>query len=271
MLRQTASWPVDHVAAAVVGPDGSVDTIGDGDRRFRLASISKVLTGWATLIAVEEGIVGLDRPAGQQGCTLRHLLSHAGGYPFDGTEPISPPGRRRIYSNSGIELAAALVADAAAMPFADYLGEAVLGPLGMTSTALRGSPAHGCWSTITDVVAFVGELRAPRLVSPTTAADATSVQFPDLAGVVPGFGRYDPCPWGLGVEIRGLKSPHWTGTRNSSRTFGHFGGAGTVLWVDPGVTIACVALTDRPFDEWADEAQRAWPALADAVIAEVAK
>ena len=140
-LRLTRSWPVDHVAAAVVGPDGSTHTVGDVERRFRLASITKVLTGWATLIAVEEGIVALDQPAGQPGCTLRHLLAHAGGYPFDGAQPIAPPGRRRIYSNGGIELAAAAVADAASMPFADYLREAVLEPLGMASTELRGSPA----------------------------------------------------------------------------------------------------------------------------------
>jgi CubicO group peptidase (beta-lactamase class C family) len=268
-LRLTASWPVANVAAAVVLPDDSVSTIGDVDHPFRLASITKVLSGWATLIAVEEGIVSLDEPAGQPGCTIRHLLAHAGGYPFDGVEPISPPERRRIYSNRGIELAAEIVADAAAMPFAEYLREAVLDPLEMSSTALRGSPAHACWSTVGDVLRLVGELRRPRLLSATTAAEAATVQFPELAGIVPGMGRYAPCPWGLGAEIRGDKHPHWTGSRNSPRTFGHFGGAGTVLWVDPGAAVACVALTDRPFDEWAEEARRAWPALADAVIAEV--
>jgi hypothetical protein len=100
-LRLTAAWPVPHVAAAVVLPDDSVSTIGDVDLPFRLASITKVLSSWAMLIAVEEGIVSLDQPAGQPGCTLRHLLAHAGGYPFDGVEPISPPARRRIYSNRG--------------------------------------------------------------------------------------------------------------------------------------------------------------------------
>jgi CubicO group peptidase (beta-lactamase class C family) len=268
-LRLTASWPVDHVAAAVIAPDGALSTIGDVDGPFRLASISKVLTGWATLIAVEEGIVALDQPAGQRGCTLRHLLSHAGGYPFDGTDPISPPERRRIYSNRGIELASAIVAEAATMPFADYLAEAVFQPLGMAASALRGSPAHGVWSTLADVVRFAAELRRPTLLSAGTARLARTVQFPELAGIVPGIGRFDPCPWGLGVEIRGHKSPHWTGTTNSPETFGHFGGAGTVLWVDPGEDLACVALTDRPFDEWATEALRDWPQLADAVIAEV--
>ena len=64
-------------------------------------------------------------------------------------------------------------------------------------------------------------------------AQATSVAFPGLRGVLPGVGRFDPLDWGLGFEVRGSKSPHWTGTRNSPATFGHFGGTGTFLWVDP--------------------------------------
>ena len=41
------------------------------------------MAAWATLIAVEEGVGTLEQPAGQPGCTLRHLLAHAGGYGFD--------------------------------------------------------------------------------------------------------------------------------------------------------------------------------------------
>ncbi len=109
-LQLVSSWDVDNAAAAVVASDGSVvGTIGDVDRPYRLASVTKVLSGWAAMVAVEEGTIGLDDPVGQPGCTLRHLLAHAGGYPTNGTEPISPPARRRIYSNSGIELAAAAI------------------------------------------------------------------------------------------------------------------------------------------------------------------
>ena len=72
-------------------------------------------------MAIEEGIVTLDLPIGQPGCTLRHLLCHAGGYGFDGAEPISKPERNRIYSNTGIEMAASAVADASGMTFGDYL------------------------------------------------------------------------------------------------------------------------------------------------------
>jgi len=91
------------------------------------------------------------------------------------------------------------------------------------------------------------------------------VQFPGLSGVLPGFGRQDPNDWGLGLELRDGKSPHWTGSRNAPQTFGHFGRSGTFLWVDPVAGLALGCLTDLAFGEWAVEA---WPALADAVLAE---
>jgi CubicO group peptidase (beta-lactamase class C family) len=67
------------------------------------------------------------------------------------------------------------------------------------------------------------------------------------------------------VEIRGHKQPHWTGTLNSPRTFGHFGQSGSFFWVDPDAGLACAGLADRPFGPWAIEA---WPVLSDAVLAE---
>jgi CubicO group peptidase (beta-lactamase class C family) len=268
-LRLTAEWPVANVAAAVVSPDGAVATVGDVDASFRIASLAKLLVGWTALVAVEEGTVTLEQPYGQPDCTLRHLLAHAGGYAFDGDAPIARPGTRRTYSNTGIELAAQCIAEHAGMPYEQYQREAVLEPLGMAATSLRGSPAHGVRSTVRDLLYFVTELRAPRLVSAESALAFRTPQFPELAGIVPGIGRFDPCPWGLGTEIRGTKSPHWSGTRNSPSTFGHFGGAGTLLWVDPGVEVAVVALTDRPFDEWSSAALVQWPRFADAVLAEV--
>ena len=111
-------------------------------------------------------------------------------------------------------------------------------------------------------------MRQPTLIARETYAQATSVQFGELEGVVPGLGRYSPCPWGLGPEIRGAKHPHWTATRNSSTTFGHFGGSGTFVWVDPVANVACFALADREFDEWA---LSAWPAFGDAVLHELGR
>jgi CubicO group peptidase (beta-lactamase class C family) len=200
---------------------------------------------------------------------MRHLLAHAAGFGFDGDEPVAAIERRRMYSNTGIERAADEVAAASGIDFPTYLAEAVFDPLGMSSTELRGSPAHAMWSTLDDMVRFVDEMRSPRLLATETWNDLRSPQFPALAGIVPDVGRFDPCPWGLGVEIKGAKAPHWMGRANSPEAFGHFGGAGTMMWVDPLVRTGVVALTDRSFDHWRDEALQRWPELSDAVLADV--
>ena len=267
-LDLTSDWPVPHVSAAVLVGGIVASTIGDVDRVQRLASVSKPMAAWAMLVAVEEGVVELDQPVGQPGCTLRHLLSHAGGYPFEGDEAIARPEATRMYSNTGFGLAAQAIEQATDMTFADYLHDAVFVPLGMRSSVLRGSAANGVRSNLADTCRFVAEVMRPTLIHSTTAADAEHIHYPTLAGIVPGVGRYEQCPWGLGFEVRGTKKPHWTGTTNSPRTFGHFGGSGTMFWIDPDRDLALVALADRNFDEWANTALDAWPALSDAVIAE---
>jgi CubicO group peptidase (beta-lactamase class C family) len=136
----------------------------------------------------------------------------------------------------------------------------------MTNTTLTGRPSEGLHGPLADLERFVSELFRPTLIQAETLAMATRVVFPGLAGVVPGIGRFDFCDWGLGFELRDGKSPHWTGTRNSPGTFGHFGGAGTFFWVDPEVRMALAVLTDRGFGGWA---LQAWPALSDAVLASV--
>jgi CubicO group peptidase (beta-lactamase class C family) len=265
VLALIDTWPVPRASAAILREGVVVATRGDANFVYRLASLSKMMTAWAVLIAVEEGITSLDEPVGP--ATVRHLLAHASGFGFDGDKPLMAPGRRRIYSNTGIETVAQHVAERADMRFADYLRDAVFTPLGMASSELRGSAAYNVFSTIHDTSAFVAELMRPRLVSPATAKEATTVQFAELGGVIPGLGSFTPNPWGLGVEIRGSKSPHWTGTTNSPMTFGHFGGSGTMAWVDPMIDTALVALTDRAFDEWAGDALRLWPEISDAAVA----
>jgi CubicO group peptidase (beta-lactamase class C family) len=173
-----------------------------------------------------------------------------------------------MYSNTGIELVADAVERASTMAFADYLNEALFEPLEMHDTALRGSAAHGVRSNLADTCRFVVEVMRPSLIHASSAAEAQRIHYPTLAGIVPGVGRYEQCPWGLGFEVRGTKTPHWTGTTNSPRTFGHFGGSGTMFWIDPDRDVALVALTDRDFDQWAATALTVWPELSDAVIAE---
>jgi CubicO group peptidase (beta-lactamase class C family) len=264
-LRLIDGWDAPDAAAGVVGVGGVVAAYGAADVAMPWASVTKLLTGLTFLVALEEGTVDLDEPAGPPGSTLRHLLSHASGLPLDGAEPMAEPGRRRIYSNTGIEVAADLLAERAEMPFADYLTHAVVEPLGLRG-GLAGSPAYGYNGPLADLLALGRELLAPRLVAPETIEEAATVQFPGLTGVLPGLGRMEPSDWGLTFEVRDGKSPHWTGSRNSPRTFGHFGRTGTFLWVDPDAGVACGVLTGRAFGDWAVEA---WPAFSDAVLAEV--
>jgi CubicO group peptidase (beta-lactamase class C family) len=267
-LAALAGWPVAGAAAAVVGPAGVLETYGPTDRQFPLASVTKPLAALAVLVAVEEEAVLLDDPADDAllpGATLRHLLSHASGVAPDRPHRAFPPAYRRVYSNVGIEMAADLVERAADMPFAQYLDEALVRPLHLSGTELDGSPAKDGVSTVADLALVAHELLAPTgLLGAPTLAHLSTVQYPGLRGVVPGFGMQDPCDWGLGFEIRGGKSPHWTGSANSPATYGHFGQSGTMLWIDPQARLALVALTDRDFGDWAVQA---WPALADAVLA----
>jgi CubicO group peptidase (beta-lactamase class C family) len=263
-LATVETWGADHAAAAFVGPDGVIESHGDRDRSFRWASITKLATALAVLSAVEEGLVDLDESAGPPEATVKHLLGHASGLPFEGSTVIARPATRRIYSNAGFDALGALLAERTGRSFELVLTDRVLAPLGMAATRLVGRPSAGLEGPLIDVAVLAAELLRPTIVSSATLASATVVAFPGLKGLLPGVGTFDPLDWGLGFEIRDGKVPHWTGTRNSPETFGHFGGAGTFLWVDPVIDRALVCLTDREYGPWALEA---WPSFSDTVIA----
>ncbi len=262
VLRTIDDWGADHASAAVVRPGGVIGQHGDADHRYRWASVTKLATAVAVLPAVDEGLVDLDEAAGPPGSTVRHLLAHASGLPFDGRSVLAKPGTRRIYSNAGFDLLGTLLTERSGRPISVVLAERVFAPLGMADTELVGRPSEGIHGPLGDAAALARELLRPTLVRPATVADARTVQFPGLKGLLPGVGTFDPLDWGLGFELRDGKEPHWTGTANSPGTFGHFGGAGTFIWVDPAIDVALVCLTDREFGPWALEA---WPRLSDAV------
>jgi len=267
-LHVLDDWPVPNAAAAVVGRDGVLATHGDTGRQFVLASVTKPLVARAAQVAVEEGAVELDTPAGPPGSTVRHLLSHASGLAMLDGKTLARPGTRRVYSNYGFAVLAETVQEASGIEFSRYLAEAVLEPLGMAATRLDGGAqvaGYGATSTVADLAAFAADLLAPATVSPDMHAEAISVQFPGLAGVLPGYGVQRPNDWGLGFEIRDSKTPHWTGTHNSPGSFGHFGQSGTMIWADPVAKLALVVLTDRDFGDWA---LPRWPALSDSVLRE---
>jgi CubicO group peptidase (beta-lactamase class C family) len=266
VLAVVDDWGAANAVAAVVGPSGLIAVHGDPERVFRWASVTKLVTGLAVLCAVEDGVIELDEPAGPPGATVRHLLAHASGLAFEGEQLLARPGTRRVYSNPGFDLLGALVAERDRTHVATALRRRVLEPLRMAATTLVERPAQGLHGPLRDLAALAAEFLRPTLVTATTHALATSVSFPGLRGVLPGVGSFDPLDWGLAFELRDGKVPHWTGGRNSPATFGHFGGAGTFVWVDPVLDRALVVLSDRPYDRWALDA---WPRLSDAVVAAV--
>ncbi len=268
-LDAIEDWPVPTVAAAVVGPSGILAQHGDVRHRFELASVTKPLVARAAQVAVEEGAVELDTQAGPPGSTVRHLLAHAVGV-LDALGGPDGPARQapglfelRLRGAGGDDPAAS------GIEFGRYLTEAICEPLRHVGHhAGRAGPrrqALAPTSTVADLVAFAGDLLRPSTVSQQMHSEATDVQFPGLSGVLPGFGTQRPNDWGLGFEIRDGKSPHWTGSANSGRTYGHFGQSGTFLWVDPQAELALVALADRNFGDWA---YSRWPALSDEVLRE---
>ena len=264
-LEAIDAWGADHAAAALIGPDGLVASRGDPSRTFRWASVTKPVTALTVLVAADRGLLDLDEAAGPPGSTVRHLLAHTSGLPFEGTTTLAAPGSRRIYSNPGFDELGRLVAERAGTSFEDALTTFVLGPA-------RGDRHDGCWNARprdctgrTPTSCAIGlELLRPTLLDPAAAAVMRTVAFPGLPGVVPGVGNYEHCDWGLGVEIRGDKRPHWTSDANSPGTFGHIGGSGGFLWVDPAADLALAVLTDRDYGPWALEA---WPPFSTAVLA----
>ncbi len=262
-LEAIDTWGAKHAAAAVIEPKGRVASRGDPTHQYRWASVTKPLTALAVLIAAEHGLLDLDEPAGPPGATVRHLLAHASGLAFEGDAILARPGTRRIYSNPAFDALGALVAERAGVAFDRALADWILDPLGMRDTTLVARPSEGLQGPLHDLVAFARELLRPTLLTAGPLEIATRVAFAGLPGVVPGLGRFDPCDWGLGFELHGDKAPHWMGTLNSPEAFGHFGGSGTFIWVDPVADLALVVLTDLAFGPWALDA---WPALSDELL-----
>jgi CubicO group peptidase (beta-lactamase class C family) len=262
LRAELADWPVGSASAAVIGPSGVLDVVDDR-QTYPWASVTKIITALTVLDGTFEGVIGLDDAAGPPGSTVRHLLSHASGLAIDSDQILARPGTRRVYSNRGIDVAAEHLAKATGRPFTDELSERVLDLLDMTGTELAGPPAHGARSPIGDLAALAGNLLTPTLLLPNVVSLISTIAFPGLGGVLPGFGRQQSNDWGLGCEIRDHKQPHWTAAGNSPHTFGHFGQSGSFLWVDPDARLACVSLSDTPFGPWAADR---WPRLSAAVL-----
>ena len=252
------------IATGVTSGSDDLAVVGPADAVFPLASVTKPLAAYAVLVAVEQGQLALDDDVTGGGRTVRHLLAHASGLPPEEDGRTRAPEERRVYSNWGFDLLGTHVEDVVGSSFPEWLRAEVLEPLEMQDTTLTGSPAKDASGTVADLLRFGRELLAPTLLGPVLAEAMIEPQWPDLDGVLPGYGRQTPNPWGLGVEIRGDKDPHWTHASFPPTTCGHFGQSGSFLWVSRDDDLAGAFLCDEPFGQWAVDG---WPAVTEAQLA----
>jgi CubicO group peptidase (beta-lactamase class C family) len=327
-LELARSWvdagTVPGVAACIVDRDGVVDELYAGtlrrgedapvgpDSRFALASLTKPLVAAACLSAVEEELLELDDEI-RDGFTLRHLLSHCSGLGADAADLDAPlvdaPGTFRRYSNAGYALAARTVEQVAEMPFREYLGRGLLGPLGMdaslgldpadavrtaevrepgigdggaqlfNSAAFRGAAlaesggyatARGYGRFLTFLLAR-GRAGASGPLAPETIDELLETQFGELPGEVAGVASWPACGWGLGLDVRGTREPHWTGDALTPTANTHFGSSGTLTFIDRERGIGLVALANRgTYSGWWSRAG-GWADLSAAVVAATAR
>lgn len=214
------------------------------------------------------------------------------------TPPEFPAGRRVHYSNVGYGLLALAVERRTGLGYAQALHELVLGPLGAEGylgdepprapaalANVRGTHAGGAlepfnsrfwrslalpWAglitTAAGALAIVRAFRRPGFLAPALATAATSDQTSGLGGgfIEPLY--WEPCPWGLGPEVRGAKEPHWVAPAAGPDSFGHSGASGCLAWYAPAADTAFAILGARTADSgWL---LRRAPAICEAILAD---
>jgi CubicO group peptidase (beta-lactamase class C family) len=192
------------------------------------------------------GLHRYNEALGPRGATLADLLSHSSGLGLEESDPVAPVGAKRVYSNYGIDLAVSLVVGENSP--ASWLDSRVFSALGL-SASLEGRPAAGVVGSTNDLVGLALAWLRPDVLSRDTRDLMIRPYAPLLAGVVPGFGRFDPCPWGLGPEVRGDKR-HWMGDWPAD-SFGHFGQSGALMLLNAREGIGVVATSTQAFGPWA--------------------
>ncbi|MGA7834307.1 MAG: serine hydrolase domain-containing protein [Acidimicrobiales bacterium] len=238
-----------------------VAEVGDFSSVRPWASVSKMAVAMAFGIEMDWGLHAYTETVGPRGANFANLLSHSSGLGLEEGDPVAPVATRRIYSNYGVDLAVhGIVGE---NPPAEWLNDRVFEPLGMTTTALTGRPAGGVIGSTDDMATLaLAWLRADALAT-ATRDRMIRPYLPDLAGVVPGFGRFNPCPWGMGPEVRGDKH-HWMGDWPPT-SFGHFGMTGTLMLLNVDEGIGVVATTTEDFGPWAVQLWPAWTSEVRAV------
>lgn len=211
------------------------------------------------------------------------------------TPPIAPPGTVVRYSNVGPGLLAVLIERLTGQGYGAAVADLVLAPLGIEGYVGDEPPRKPAWiagdlgehtgteldpcnspfsrtlampwsGLVTTAAGALGFVRAfadvpSGFLSPGLSAEATHDQTGELPGTMI-FLDWPRCSWGLGPELRGEKSPHWTPAEASPASFGHIGATGCVAWNDPTAGIAWAMFGARFMVDWWQE----WPAIGGAIL-----
>ena len=252
-----AGWPEGSAAIVLRREDGGlkhVASAGNLDAVRPWASVSKLLVAVAYGIEVDWEAHTFEETVISTGRMACEHLSHATGLGAEEGDPTVEPMTKRVYSNHAVDLLVDhVVGDAGP---AQWLENRIFIPMNLTSAKLVGKASSGVEGSTRDLATFAECFLERALLGATTHKRLLTVYGPSLAGIVPGWGRFDPCPWGLGPEIRGDKE-HWMGDWSPSSA-GHFGASGAMLLFNYDEGIGVVATSPEPFGPWAVELWPGW-------------
>ncbi len=250
-------WPGAPAVVLLSLEDGIVRRIaesGDLDDVREWASVSKMAVSLAFGVESDWELHRFDQPLGPPGATLSNLLSHSSGLGLEEGDPVVPVGTKRIYSNYGFDLAVESILGENTAD--EWLQQRVFRPFGMSATKLEGRPSSGVIGSTNDLATLAVAWLRPGAIAKATRDRIITPYAPQLDGFVPGFGRFSPCPWGLGPEIQGDKH-HWMGDWPPA-SFGHFGQSGSMILLNADEQIGLVATSTEPFGRWAAKLWPSW-------------
>jgi CubicO group peptidase (beta-lactamase class C family) len=239
---------------------GNVEWVGDAgdlDEVRPWASISKMAVALAFGMEVDWDEHQFTQNFGPRGATLANLLSHSSGLGLEEGDPLVPIATKRVYSNVGIDHAVSVALEG--QEPGEWLDKRIFSPFGMDSTKLAGRPCADVVGSTQDLATLGVAWLRPDGVTKETRDRQIKPYLPDLAGIVPGFGRFTPCPWGLGPEVRGDKQ-HWMGDWPSN-SFGHFGQSGSMMLLNAQEQIGLVATSTHVFGAWAVKLWPTWTSV----------
>lgn len=256
-----AGWPGDPsyvVFRMVRGVTEVVASEGDLGEVRPWASVSKMAVSMAFGVEVDWQFHAITETFGPNGATLSNLLSHSSGLGLEEGDPVVGVATKRVYSNYGFDYAVRRITEE--YDPVEWLADRVFRALGMESTSLKGRPSSGVEGSTTDLRTLAEAWLRPDVIAKETRDLFITPFLADLDGIVPGFGRFSPCPWGLGPEVRGQKE-HWMGDWPAD-SFGHFGQSGALMLLNVREGIGVVATSTEAFGPWAVTLWPEWTSAA---------